>query len=209
MYVEDDDFCSYGERRVIKVTDNEIVKFLNTLHDKCLKFPIIEHISNDELLALFFAKKNLDCQQEKIAEKDEIIKAQADKIFLYEQALKDKTAEIERLEKLQNPTGAGGYKVENGKVVFYSDMLNGYRHEYKDLNEIVKELNLYMHTDYKNLELISHYQHKAKTAKSETIKEFAERLKEKFTTGEIIMRMTVRNIIDNTVKEMTENEGKE
>ena len=86
--------------------------------------------------------------------------------------------EIERLQKLQNPTGAGGFKVENGKVVYYSDVLNGYRHEYKDLYEIVKELNLYMQTDYKNLELISHYQHKAQTAKAEAIKEFAEKLKE-------------------------------
>ena len=114
-------------------------------------------------------------------------------------------AEIERLQKLQKPTGAGGFKVENGKVVFYSDMLNGYRHEYKDLDEIVKELNLYMHTDYKNLELISHYQHKAQTAKTEAIKEFAERLKEKSWQGmwETIQHVDVDDI-DNLVKEMTE-----
>lgn len=86
-------------------------------------------------------------------------------------------AEIERLQKLQKPTGAGGYKVENGKVVFYSDMLNGYRHEYKDIEEIVRELNLYMHTDHKNIELISYYKHKEKTAKTEAIKEFIEKFK--------------------------------
>ena len=50
---------------------------------------------------------------------------------------------------------------------YSSCMLNGYRHEYKDLEEIVKELNLYMHTDYKNIELISHYKHKAQTAKTD------------------------------------------
>ena len=111
-------------------------------------------------------------------------------------------AEIERLQKLQNPTGAGGFKVENGKVVYYSDVLNGYRHEYKDLDEIVKELNLYMHTDYKNLELISHYQHKAQTAKSEAIKEFAERLKEKRAGWGYPMFVLEIDAIDNLVKEM-------
>ena len=113
-------------------------------------------------------------------------------------------AEIERLHKLQKPTGAGGFKVENGKVVFYSDMLNGYRHEYKDLDEVVKELNLYMHTDYKNIELISHYQHKAKNSKYEAINEFAERLKEKATTHYDWSDYVDVEYIDNLVKEMTE-----
>ncbi len=88
-------------------------------------------------------------------------------------------AEIERLQKLQKPTGAGGFKIENGKVIYYSDMLNGYRHEFKDLDEIVKELNLYMHTDYKNIELISHYKHKAQNAKAEAYEDLAEKLKAK------------------------------
>ena len=116
-------------------------------------------------------------------------------------------AENERFRKLQKPTGAGGYKIENGKVIYYTDILNGYRHEYKDLEEIVKELNLYMHTDYKNIELISHYQHKAQTAKAEAIKEFAERLKEKSEYYSDLPFKTVHvEDIDNLVKEMTEKE---
>lgn len=125
--------------------------------------------------------------------------------------IKRKDAEIERLQKLQKPTGAGGFRIENGKVIYYSDMLNGYRHEFKDLDEIVKELNLYMHTDYKNIELITHYKNKAETAKAEAIKELAERLKE----GEVYMRVefpdtnlgtmayvVLSDDIDNLVKEM-------
>ena len=128
--------------------------------------------------------------------------------------IKDLKAEIERFHKLQKPTAAGGFKIENGKIIFYSDVLNGYRHEYKDLDEIVKELNLYMHTDYKNIELISHYQHKAQTAKAEAIKEFAfdltEEVKQIDTTkphedkDDIIIH--VYDIIDSLVKEMV---GKE
>ena len=38
-------------------------------------------------------------------------------------------------------TKARGYKVENGKLVFFSNMLDGYRHEYKDLQEICEEMN--------------------------------------------------------------------
>ena len=62
------------------------------------------------------------------------------------EALRDEiselTAEVERLQKLQKPTKTSGFIIQNGKVVFYSNMLNGYRHEYKDLDEVVKELNL-------------------------------------------------------------------
>ena len=157
------------------MTDEQIVKALEYCSSsdlgQCKDCPFYEQCENDELLA----KYTLDL-------------------------INRQKAEIERLQKLQNPTGAGGFKVENGKVVYYSDVLNGYRHEYKDLDEIVKELNLYMQTDYKNLELISHYQHKAQTTKAETIKEFAKRLKEKSKNG-FQFWVTVDDI-DNLVKEM-------
>lgn len=38
-------------------------------------------------------------------------------------------------------TKAQGYKVENGKLVYFSNMLDGYKHEYKDLKEICEEMN--------------------------------------------------------------------
>ena len=86
-------------------------------------------------------------------------------------------AEIERLHKLQKPTETSGYKIENGKVVFYTNMLNGYRHEYANLDEVVKDLNLMLQNAYASDEVIGHHKGKLQTAKSEAIKEFAERLK--------------------------------
>lgn len=38
-------------------------------------------------------------------------------------------------------TKAQGYKVENGKLVYFSNMLNGYKHEYKGLQDICEEMN--------------------------------------------------------------------
>ena len=38
-------------------------------------------------------------------------------------------------------TRAQGYKVENGKLIYFSNMLDGYKHEYKDLKEICEEMN--------------------------------------------------------------------
>ena len=38
-------------------------------------------------------------------------------------------------------TEAQGFKVENGKLVYFSNMLDGYRHEFKDLQEICEEIN--------------------------------------------------------------------
>lgn len=84
-------------------------------------------------------------------------------------------AEIERLQKLQKPTETSGYKIENGKVVFYSNMLNGYRHEYANLDEVVKDLNLMLHNGYTSDEVISHYKGKLQTAKSEAYREFCEK----------------------------------
>ena len=38
-------------------------------------------------------------------------------------------------------TKARGFKVENGKLVYFTNILEGYRHEFKDLQEICKEMN--------------------------------------------------------------------
>ncbi len=47
------------------------------------------------------------------------------------------------------------------------------------------------------------------TARSEAIKEFAERLKAELTTGAAVMRVSTLDIINNLVKEMTGDAGKE
>lgn len=112
-------------------------------------------------------------------------------------------AEVERLQKLQKPTETSGFIVENNRIVFYTNILNGYRHEYITINEIARELNGLLHAAYKNDEVLSHYKGKLQTAKTEAIKEFAERLKE----CRVIQTANMSGYIDNLVKEMTEREG--
>lgn len=85
--------------------------------------------------------------------------------------------EIERFHKLQNPTETSGFIVEDNKIVFYTNILNGYRHEYATIKEVAEELNGLLHAAYKNDEVLSHYKGKLQTAKTEAIKEFADRLK--------------------------------
>lgn len=88
-------------------------------------------------------------------------------------------AEVERFKKRQKPTETSGYKIENGKVVFFTNILNGYRYEYKDLEEVVKTLNELLKEAYSKDEIAFALKCKTedlKTTKSEAIKEFAEQL---------------------------------
>lgn len=82
--------------------------------------------------------------------------------------------EIEVFRNRQKPTVASGFKIEDGKIVFFTDMLDGYRHEYESLDEVVKTLNELLQECYIKDELAF----ALKTAKVEAVKEFAEKLKE-------------------------------
>ena len=120
--------------------------------------------------------------------------------------------EIERLRTLCKPTETSGYKIENGKVVFYTKILNGYRHEYKSLDRVVNDMNIMLQNAYKTDEIAGHYKGKLKTAKSEAIKEFEEKFKRK--AGSIVSSCQGYEIyetkqyqisavdFDNLVKEM-------
>ena len=116
-------------------------------------------------------------------------------------------AEIEKFTKRQKPTGASGYKIENGKVVFFTNMLGGCRHEYENLDEVAKTLNVLLQECYSKDEIAFALKCKTedlKTAKSEAIKEFAKRLRiamGKFSAKEY---WEVSRCISNLVKEMTE-----
>ena len=116
-------------------------------------------------------------------------------------------AEIERLHTLCKPTETSGYKIENGKVVFYTKILNGYRHEYESLDRVVNDMNIMLQNAYKTDEIAGHYKGKVKTAKSEAIKEFAERFwiecAKTMDTGTLYW---IKEIKNNLVKEMTEKE---
>ena len=117
-------------------------------------------------------------------------------------------AEIEKFTKRQKPTGASGYKIENGKVVFFTNMLGGCRHEYENLDEVVKTLNELLQECYSKDEIAFALKCKTedlKTAKSEAIKEFAELVKMEFYKEfDELIPSIMADRIDNLVKEMTE-----
>lgn len=113
-------------------------------------------------------------------------------------------AEIEKFTKRQKPTGASGYKIENGKVVFFTNMLGGCRHEYENLDEVVKTLNELLQECYSKDEIAFALKCKTedlKTAKSEAIKEFWNKLKSQNTMDRRIISVESG---DTLVKEMTE-----
>lgn len=82
-----------------KQTDNDIIKALECCNDStCKHCPMSgkDCIQRSRNNAIDFINR----LQAQAKEKDDVIKAQADTIFLYESVIKDKTAEIERLTKL-------------------------------------------------------------------------------------------------------------
>lgn len=168
------------------MTDNEIIKALGCCIDcKCKECPCYKNIEGE-----------MYCTE---IDEEEIL----DLINLQK-------AEIEKFKSRQRPTGVSGYKIENGKIVFFTNMLGCYRHEYKDLEEVVKTLNELLNEAYSKDEILFHYRiarENLKTAKSEAIKEFAERLKEELMLITANDGGFVPSIIDNLVKEMTEKGG--
>ena len=113
-------------------------------------------------------------------------------------------AEIERFKNRQKPTGASGYKIENGKVVFFTNMLGGCKVIKENLEEVVKTLNELLQECYSKDEIAFALKCKTeelKTAKAEAIKEFAERLKET-STRDAGVWWVMEEDIDNLAKEM-------
>ena len=86
-------------------------------------------------------------------------------------------AEIEKFKNRQKPTAASGYKIENGKVVFFTNMLGGCKVVKENLDEVVKTLNELLQECYSKDEIAFALKCKTeelKTAKAEAVKEFAE-----------------------------------
>lgn len=118
-------------------------------------------------------------------------------------------AEIERLKDRQKPTGASGYKVENGKVVFFTNMLGGCKVVKENLEEVVKTMNELLQECYSKDEIAFALKCKTqelKTAKAEAVKEFAERLKERLVEESYddvqFFKVVGESEIDNLLKEM-------
>ena len=86
------------------LTDNEIMKAVNYCAkvksiedcDKCPAKMICDDANDERLIS--GVSSLISRLQKENKEKDEMLKAQADTIFLYERVIKDKNAEIERLQ---------------------------------------------------------------------------------------------------------------
>ena len=96
-----------------------------------------------------------------------------------------------------------------GTAIYSPNILNGYRYEYKDLEEVVKTLNELLKEAYSKDEIafaLKCRTEELKTAKSDAIKEFASRLKEKYKKDFNSTWSSVYTPIDNLVKEMVSGE---
>ncbi|MEE1139568.1 MAG: hypothetical protein U0M02_13915 [Acutalibacteraceae bacterium] len=82
---------------------------------------------------------------------------------------------IKKFENRQKPTGASGYKVENGKVVFFTNMLGGCKIVKENLEEVVKTLNELLQEAYSKDEIA--FALKCKTEELDKAKAEVERLK--------------------------------
>ncbi len=182
------------------MNDNDIIKALECcINGKCAECPL-EKMACSETVAMQYALAFINRQKA-----DKIIAERKEKDA--RALFKDATAEIARSKNKQKPTGASGYKIENGKVVFFTNMLNGYRYEYKDLDEVVKTLNELLQECYSKDEIAFALRCKTeelKTAKSEAIKEFAEEFERRCIQGGIypaFVKARLNEIVKERVRE--------
>lgn len=113
---------------------------------------------------------------------------------------------IEKIIKLAKREKAIGYEVKNGKLYYFSNLLEGFEYEFKDLQEICDALNHYNEEFWGLDQRLAFWQGKAEEARKETAEKFAEKAKEEAFAvfmGEPIIRASK---IDEICKEITEGE---
>lgn len=142
---------------------------------------IIENPTDKQIFEAFKTALASDCIKIHCCNKESVVTVVT--ISEVYDLLKRQQEEIERLQKKQKPSAASGYKVENGKVVFFTNMLNGYRHEYENLDEVVKTLNVMLNECYIKDEIVDHFNavvkslNEDKSALNETITNLLEQIK--------------------------------
>lgn len=70
-----------------------------------------------------------------------------------------------------------GFVVKDGNIIYGTNILDGYRHEFKDIHEICDELNNNMKKIDRLMELNNHLCFQLKECEKSIVKEFAEKLK--------------------------------
>lgn len=84
---------------------------------------------------------------------------------------------IEKIIKLAKREKANGYEVKNGKLYYFSNMLDGFEYEFKDLQEICDAANHYNEEFWGLDQRLAFWQGKAEETRKETAEKFAEKAK--------------------------------
>lgn len=99
------------------------------------------------------------------------------------------------------------FVVKDGKILYVTNILDGCRHEFKDIHEICDELNNNMKEIDRLMELNNHLRFQLEECKKSTVKEFAEKFKEKSHKGAFNDPVTYKFIErDYTITESELNE---
>lgn len=92
-----------------------------------------------------------------------------------------------------------GFVVKDGKILYVTNILDGCRHEFKDIHEICAELNNSMKEIDRLMELNDNLRFQLDECKKSTAKKFAEKLKDKCKVYED--RHIYYRLIDELLKE--------
>ena len=168
-----------------KLTDEEIVKALECCinsegcdcgncsynnNDDC------QHRSGEDLLDLIH---RLQDEIERLTEKASYRKIPEGAVVLTEKEYK-RYERIEKIIKLAKMEKAIGYEVKNGKLYYFTNMLEGFEYEFKDLQEICDTANHYNEEFFGLQQRLDFWKGKAEETRKETAEKFAERLKAKY-----------------------------
>ena len=116
-------------------------------------------------------------------------------------------ARIEKIIKLAKMEKANGYEVKNGKLYYFSNMLEGCEIEFKDLQEICDMANHYNEEFWGLYQQLTFWKGKAEDIRKETAEKFAEMVSKAFvglSCIDIDEWNWCQNKIDEICKEITE-----
>jgi hypothetical protein len=87
---------------------------------------------------------------------------------------------IEKIIKLAKMERANGYEVKNGKLYYFTNMLEGFEYEFKDLQEICDAANHYDEELFGLQQRLDFWKCKAEETRKETAEKFAEMVSKAF-----------------------------
>ena len=113
---------------------------------------------------------------------------------------------IEKIIKLAKMERANGYEVKNGKLYYFTNMLEGFEYEFKDLQEICDAANHYNEEFFGLQQRLDFWKVKAETTAKETAEKFAKLADDKsvyFNMDDTIYKVVHFEDIVEICKEIT------